>query len=62
MPGEDNVTKKRWAGGFTYSAEGVAKAGGSLIVEGICLAEDEGEIVFGEERGLVDLLGNGRDG
>jgi hypothetical protein len=49
-------------GGVTYSAERVAEAGRTFVVKGVGLAEDVGEAVFGEQRGLVDLFGDGGDG
>jgi len=45
----------------TYSAEGIAKTRLPSIGEGIGLAEDEGELVLGEKRGLVDLFSDGGD-
>jgi hypothetical protein len=46
----------------TYSTEGIAKTRLPFIGEGIGLAEDEGEIILGEEGGLVDLFGDGGNG
>ena len=42
-------------------AEGVREARGAFVVEGVGLAEDEGDAGVGEEGGFVELMGDARD-
>ena len=43
-------------------AEGVGEAGGAFVVEGVGLAEDEGEVGVGEEGGFIELVGDAGGG